>query len=121
MPASIRPGIIAAANSVPTDSLRMSASRMRIRTATDSGQAMRSPAGERTAQQAATILDYYRATDAEFWKRKLAVADVAVPLKPDPKLTELEQALAAAETLAAEGIEVEIVFLDGVHVRSPSK
>ena len=31
MPASIRPGIIAAANSVPTDSLRMSASRMRIR------------------------------------------------------------------------------------------
>ena len=31
MPASIRPGIIAAANSVPTDSLRMSASRIRIR------------------------------------------------------------------------------------------
>ena len=31
MPASIRPGIIAAANSVPTDWFRMSASRIRIR------------------------------------------------------------------------------------------
>ena len=31
MPASISPGIIAAANSVPTDSFRMSASRIRIR------------------------------------------------------------------------------------------
>ena len=31
MPASIRPGIMAAANSVPTDSFKISASKMRMR------------------------------------------------------------------------------------------
>ena len=60
-------------------------------------QAARSPAGERTSEQAAAIVDYYRYTDTEFWKRKQAVADVSVALPVDPKLTTLQAALISAE------------------------
>lgn len=60
-------------------------------------QAVRAPAGERTSEQAAAIVDYYRYTDTEFWKRRQAVADVSVPLPVDPKLTELKTALTTAE------------------------
>ena len=59
--------------------------------------AVRSPAGERTPEQASALLDYYRYTDTEFWKRKLAVLDVSAPLKTDPKLKELKKALTDAE------------------------
>ena len=61
-------------------------------------QAVKSPAGERTLEQSSAILDYYRYTDTEFWKRKQAVVDVSAPLKPDSKLRELKKALAEAET-----------------------
>ena len=37
--------------------------------------AARAPAGHRKPEQAAAIVDFYRAGDAEFWKRKQAVAD----------------------------------------------
>jgi len=60
-------------------------------------QAARSPAGKRTADQTATIIDYYRSTDAELWKRKQAVADASQPLPEDPKLAELKKALTKAE------------------------
>jgi hypothetical protein len=60
--------------------------------------AVRSPAGERTPEQAAAIVDYYRYTDTEFWKRKKAVVDASAPLAADPKLTDLQRALSTAET-----------------------
>ena len=60
-------------------------------------QAVRSPAGERTPEQAAAIVDYYRYTDTEFWKRKQAVATVSAPLPADPKLTTLKNDLQNAE------------------------
>jgi len=60
-------------------------------------QAVRAPAGGRTPAQATAILDFYRHTDTEFWKRKQAVADVSQPLSADPKLTELKTALTNAE------------------------
>lgn len=60
-------------------------------------QAVRAPAGQRTPEQSATIVDYYRYTDAEFWRRKQAVADVSMPLPADPKLVSLQTALTNAE------------------------
>ena len=60
-------------------------------------QAARSPAGQRNPEQAAAIFDYYRSIDAEFWKRRQAVATASEPLPADPKFTELQQALAKAE------------------------
>jgi hypothetical protein len=60
-------------------------------------QAARAPAGERKAEQAAAIIDYYRYTDAEFWKRKLAAAKAAEPLPLDPKLAELQKTAKDAE------------------------
>ncbi len=60
-------------------------------------QAVRAPAGERTPEQAAAILDYHRNTDAEFWIRKQAVVDLSGPLPADSKLTALHAALAQAE------------------------
>ena len=60
-------------------------------------QAARSPAGQRTPEQASAILDFYRDSDGEFWKRKLAVAKAAEPLPQDPKLTELKMNLNKAE------------------------
>lgn len=60
-------------------------------------QAVKSPAGERTPEQSSAILDYFRYTDTEFWKRKQAVVDISAPQKTDPKLTELKKALTDAE------------------------
>ena len=60
-------------------------------------QAARSPAGQRKPAQAAAIFDYYRFIDAEFWKRRQAVATASEPLAADPKFTELQQALTKAE------------------------
>jgi WD40 repeat protein/mono/diheme cytochrome c family protein len=59
--------------------------------------AARATPGGRTPQQAASILDYYRSTDVEFWKRRQAVAKASEPLPADPKFTELQQALTKAE------------------------
>jgi hypothetical protein len=59
--------------------------------------AVRSLAGERQPEQAAAIVDYYRSSDIEFWKRKQAVADAKAPVPTDPKLTELQKTLKKAE------------------------
>ncbi len=60
-------------------------------------QAARAPAGQRQPEQASAILEFYRDSDGEFWKRKLAAVSAADPLPTDPKLTELRQALTKAE------------------------
>jgi hypothetical protein len=60
-------------------------------------QAARAPAGERKPEQASAILDYYRSSDGDFWKRKQAVVKAGQPLPVDPKLTELQNALTQAE------------------------
>ena len=60
-------------------------------------QAARAAAGQRTSEQASAILDYYRYSDSEFWKRKLAFAKASEPLLADPKLTELQKVLSKAE------------------------
>jgi hypothetical protein len=60
-------------------------------------QAARAPAGQRTPEQSAAILDYYRYTDTEFWKLKQAAVTAAMPLPVDPKLAELKTALGTAE------------------------
>jgi len=60
-------------------------------------EAAQAPAGQRTAEQASAILDYYRNSDGEFWKRKQAAVRAAEPLPVDPKLTELKDALSQAE------------------------
>jgi hypothetical protein len=60
-------------------------------------QAVRAPAGERTSEQSAAVIDYYRATDTEFWKRKQVFVTAKTPLPVDPKFTELKQSLAKAE------------------------
>ena len=60
-------------------------------------QAARSSAGQRTPEQAAAIISYYRSADAELWKRKQAVVKASDPLPVDPKFTELQQALSKAE------------------------
>ena len=60
-------------------------------------QAARAPAGQRKLEQASAILDYYRSSDVEFWKRKQAVVKASEPLPADPKFTELQTALKKAE------------------------
>jgi hypothetical protein len=60
-------------------------------------EAARAPAGKRTTDEAATILEFYRYSDGEFWKRKLAAVKAAEPLPLDPKLSELQKALQKAE------------------------
>jgi WD40 repeat protein len=60
-------------------------------------QAARAPAGQRKPEQAAAIFEYYRYTDAEFWKRRQAAAKAAEPLPEDPKFTELQLALTKAQ------------------------
>jgi WD40 repeat protein/mono/diheme cytochrome c family protein len=60
-------------------------------------QAARAPAGQRKPEQAAAIFDYYRSFDAEFWRRRQAVAKASESLPTDPKFTELQQALSKAE------------------------
>jgi len=62
-------------------------------------QAARAPAGQRKPEEASAILDFYRNSDGDFWKRKQAVVKAAEPLAMDPKLTELQNALAQAEEL----------------------
>jgi WD40 repeat protein len=60
-------------------------------------QAARAAAGQRKPEQAAAVFEYYRWTDAEFWKRRQAVAKASEPLPEDPKFIELKQALSKAE------------------------
>ena len=55
--------------------------------------AARAPAGLRTPDQAAAIVDFYRAADGEFWKRKEAVVKASEALPLNPKLDELQKAL----------------------------
>jgi WD40 repeat protein len=52
--------------------------------------ASRAPAGQRSTEQAAAIVEYYRYQDSEFWNRKMAAVKAAEPLPKDPKLAELE-------------------------------
>jgi hypothetical protein len=60
-------------------------------------QAARAPAGQRQPEQASAILDYYRNSDGDFWKRKQAAVKAAAPLAVDPKLTELQNNLTQAQ------------------------
>ncbi len=60
-------------------------------------QATRAEPGHRQPAQAAAIIDYYRSTDVEFWRRRQAIATASEPLPADPKYTELQQALSKAE------------------------
>jgi WD40 repeat protein/mono/diheme cytochrome c family protein len=60
-------------------------------------QATHAEAGHRKPEQAAAIIDYYRSIDAEFWRRRQAIASASEPLPADPKFTELQQALSKAE------------------------
>jgi hypothetical protein len=60
-------------------------------------QAARAPAGERKPEQASAILDFYRNSDGDFWKRKQAAVKAAEPLAVDPKFTELQNALNQAQ------------------------
>jgi hypothetical protein len=60
-------------------------------------QAARAAAGQRTPEQAAAIVSYYRSADTEFWKRKQAIVKASEPLPVDAKFTELQQALSKAE------------------------
>ncbi len=60
-------------------------------------QAARAPAGQRTTEQASAILDFYKSTDAEYWKRKASFARASEPLPTDPKLTELQKVLSKSE------------------------
>jgi hypothetical protein len=59
--------------------------------------AARAPAGLRKPEQMAAIIDYFRAGDAEFWKRKQAVVKASDPLPLDPKLADLQNVLSKAE------------------------
>jgi hypothetical protein len=59
-------------------------------------QAARAPAGERSAEQAAAIIEFYRSMDTEFWTRKQALMTAQAPLPVDPKQAELQTALANA-------------------------
>ncbi len=60
-------------------------------------RAARSPAGQRQPEQATAILNYYRDSDGEFWKRKQAAVKAAEPLPIDPKFSELQRAQVQAE------------------------
>ncbi len=60
-------------------------------------QAARASAGQRQPEQASAILDFYRYSDAEFWKRKQAAVNASAPLPVDPKFSELQKSMAIAE------------------------
>ncbi len=60
-------------------------------------EAARAPAGERTPEQMLAILDYYRNSDADFWKRKQALVKATEPLATDSKLAQLQNDLKAAQ------------------------
>jgi WD40 repeat protein len=71
--------------------------------------AARAPAGQRTGEQSAAILDYFRASDVEFWKRKQALVEASKPLPIDPKLTELQTALSnAGKPITLDGSLVQM-------------
>ena len=59
--------------------------------------AARAAPGDRTAEQSAAIIDLYRNSDTELWRRKSVLAKALMPLPPDPKLVELQAALRQAE------------------------
>ncbi|MDB6059712.1 MAG: repeat-containing protein, partial [Verrucomicrobiales bacterium] len=60
-------------------------------------KAARAPAGQRTAEQSAAIIELVRNSDPELWKRKGAFAKVSAPLPEDLKLAELKAGLKNAE------------------------
>ncbi len=60
-------------------------------------EAARAPAGMRQPEQAGAIIDFFRAADPEFWRRKQGVVNASAPLPADPKLAELQKSLAEAE------------------------
>jgi WD40 repeat protein/mono/diheme cytochrome c family protein len=60
-------------------------------------QAARAPAGQRKPEQVAAIVELFRASDGEFWKRRQAIAKASEPLPADTKFTELQLALSKAE------------------------
>jgi len=60
-------------------------------------QAARASAGQRKPEQASAILEFYRDSDGEFWKRKQAAVNATDPLPVDPKFAELQQAIEKAE------------------------
>jgi hypothetical protein len=60
-------------------------------------EAAKAPAGERTPEQSLAVLEYFRDSDGEFWKRKQAVLRAAEPLGTDSKLAELQDLLKQAE------------------------
>jgi WD40 repeat protein/mono/diheme cytochrome c family protein len=60
-------------------------------------QAARAPAGKRKPEQSADMLEYFRNSNPDFWKRKRVFADASQPLPLDPKLSELQKALSKAE------------------------
>jgi hypothetical protein len=55
--------------------------------------AARAAPGARTPEQSAAVIDLYRNSDPELWKRKSALAKASMPLPPDPKLVELQDTL----------------------------
>jgi hypothetical protein len=59
--------------------------------------AARAPAGTRTAEQSAALIDYVRNSDTELWRRKAALKQASMPLPEDPKLVELKAAVKKAE------------------------
>jgi hypothetical protein len=59
--------------------------------------AARAPGGERTLEESAAILDYYRSNDVGYWKRRKAVLRAVEPLPMDSKLAELQSAEKQAE------------------------
>jgi hypothetical protein len=60
-------------------------------------QAIGSQPGQRQMEQTATIIDHYRASDPEFWKRKLSLVNASTALPTDPTFTELQKTLTTAE------------------------
>jgi len=59
--------------------------------------AARAQAGQRSPEQASAVLDYYRYSDSEFWKRKQGFVQASEPLPTDPKYAELKKTLGTAE------------------------
>lgn len=69
--------------------------------------AARAPAGKRTAEQSAAIIDYVRNSDTELWKRKGALLKASAPLPEDPKLVELKATLKKSE----EPVQIDPVLV----------
>ncbi len=72
-------------------------------------KAARAPAGQRTAEQSAAIIDLVRNSDTELWKRKAALKTISMPLPEDTKLAELKDALKKAkEPVAVDPVLVQL-------------